>query len=138
MIALDTDMLSLFTKGHPRVVARVGAATEEVVTTVISRIEILQGRFDFLLKAADSGQLQRAQQWLDQTERDLADIPIVTIDAPAAAEFDRLRRHKNLKKIGRADLLIASIALAHDATLVTRNLRHFQQVPGLRVANWAE
>ena len=60
------------------------------------------------------------------------------LDTAAAAEFDRLRQNKKLTKIGRADLLIASIALAHRATLVTRNLLHFQQVPGLRLENWAD
>ncbi len=41
------------------------------------------------------------------------------------------------RKIGRAELLIASIALFRHATLVTRNLQHFQLIPGLRVENWA-
>ena len=36
------------------------------------------------------------------------------------------------------DLLIASIALAQRATLVTRNLRHFRQIPALNVENWAD
>jgi tRNA(fMet)-specific endonuclease VapC len=44
----------------------------------------------------------------------------------------------NLRKIGRADLLIASVTLANRATLVTRNTRHFKQVPGLRVENWVD
>jgi tRNA(fMet)-specific endonuclease VapC len=48
---------------------------------------------------------------------------------------DKLRQHKELKKIGRGDLLIASIALAHQATLVTRNVQDFRQIPGLRVEN---
>ena len=48
MILLDTDMMSLFAAGHPVVVARVRTATESVATTLITRIEILQGRFDFL------------------------------------------------------------------------------------------
>lgn len=40
--------------------------------------------------------------------------------------------------IGRADLLIASIALTQRATLVTRNLRHFRHIPGLSFANWVD
>ena len=38
--------------------------------------------------------------------------------------------------IGHFDLLIAGTALAHDMTLVTRNTREFERVPGLRVENW--
>jgi len=34
------------------------------------------------------------------------------------------------------DLKIASIVLAHDATLLSRNLRYFQQVLNLRVEDW--
>lgn len=49
-----------------------------------------------------------------------------------------MRQEKKLKKIGRADLLIASIALAERALLVTRNLKDFKQIPGLHVENWAD
>jgi tRNA(fMet)-specific endonuclease VapC len=65
-------------------------------------------------------------------------LHLVPLDTLAAAEFDRLRENKKLKKIGRADLLFACIALAQRATLVTRNLKHFRQVPGLQLENWAD
>jgi tRNA(fMet)-specific endonuclease VapC len=38
--------------------------------------------------------------------------------------------------IGPNDVLIAAIAVAHRATLVTRNLREFQRVEGLAVEVW--
>ena len=38
--------------------------------------------------------------------------------------------------IGANDLLIAAIALAHGATLVTANTREFGRVVGLRLENW--
>jgi tRNA(fMet)-specific endonuclease VapC len=139
MIVLDTDTLTLFLRGHSQVAERMGRATDEVAITIISRIETLQGRFDSLLKAADGAGLQRAQQRLDQAERDLARIPsVLPIDQAAAAEFDRLRQHGKLKRIGRADLLIAAITLANRATLITRNVRDFRRVPGLPLDNWAD
>jgi len=45
-----------------------------------------------------------------------------------------LRRAK--VRIGTMDLKIASIALVHDALLLSANLRDFRQVPGLEVENW--
>ena len=138
MILLDTDTLSLLFAGHPRVAERFREATDDVATTIISRIEILEGRFASVMKAADGEQLLRAQQWLLQTDGNLAAVPIIPIDVAAGAEFDKLRANKKLKKIGRADLLIASIALANRATVVTRNVRDFRQVPGLQVENWVD
>jgi tRNA(fMet)-specific endonuclease VapC len=92
-----------------------------------------------LLKAAHGAELLRAQQWLDLAANNLAGIPnVLTIDDRVASEFDRLRPNKKLKKIGRADLFIAAITLANGATLVTRNLRDFQLVAGLRIENWAD
>ncbi len=80
----------------------------------------------------------RAQEWLSRTERFLADVWVVPFDAQAVQQFDRLRSIPGLRKMGRADLLIASMALARRATLVTRNVRHFPPVPGLTVENWMD
>jgi len=38
--------------------------------------------------------------------------------------------------IGPNDLLIAAIALAHQATLVTHNTREFERIVGLLVEDW--
>lgn len=138
MKVLDTNTLTHLFASHPRVVEHYRRETDEVVTTVINRVEILQGRFAMLLKAATGEELRRAQTWLAQTLERLDAIPTIPIDDAAADEFDRLRSNKKLKKIGRADLLIAAITLANRATLVTRNLKDFQQVPGLQIENWVD
>lgn len=139
MYLLDTDTLSLFHFGHPGVTERFRQAGEDnVATTVVSEIEVLRGRHDLLLKASDSDQLQRAQQLLQGSKELLAQIVVIPVDAAVAAEFFKLLQHKKLKKLGRADLLIAAIALARRDVLVTRNLKHFQQVPGLQIENWAD
>ncbi len=137
MDLLDTDTLSRLHAGDPRLQERQQRVDPaQVATTAITRIEILQGRFDFVRKAADGAQLLRAFAWLARSEELLGHIPVLPINEVAAARFDQLRQHKKLKKVGRADLLIAAVALAHAATVVTRNLRHFRQVPGLQAENW--
>ncbi|MEO8197501.1 MAG: type II toxin-antitoxin system VapC family toxin, partial [Thermoanaerobaculia bacterium] len=53
----------------------------------------------------------------------------------AAGELDaRLTRAG--RRIDKPDLFIAATALVFDLVLVTRNVRHFANVPGLAVENW--
>ena len=145
MILLDTDIVSLFHRGQGNVVQRVRVARSSgVAITIITEIEILQARFEFLLKAADAQQLPRAQTLLDESRALIQDFYVVPVNSAAAEEFDRLRKMKALRRIGRGNLLIASIALliasialSRQEILVTRNFRHFQQVPGLMLENWA-
>lgn len=56
----------------------------------------------------------------------------------AATQSGQLRAklERQGQPIGPYDLLIAGVALAHDMTVVTRNVREFERVPGLRVQNW--
>jgi len=65
MHILDTDTLTHLYAGHQRVINRLKNLEDpEVCTTIITKIELLRGRFDFLLKAATGNELIRAQQWL--------------------------------------------------------------------------
>ena len=139
MHLLDTDILSLLQRGNARVVeALVALPDSDLAITLITKIELLRGRHDFVLKAATGEQLLRAEKWLKETELFLLKTPVIYPDTAAATQFDRLRLMKGLRKIGRADLLIASTVLANDATLVTRNVRHFKQIPDLKIVSWTQ
>jgi tRNA(fMet)-specific endonuclease VapC len=138
MILLDTDSFTLHQVGHQLFMERFDAAPEVPAIPIITQVEALRGRLDTLLKADDGARLLRAQEGLLRTIRHLALFQVILFNAAAAEEFDRMRQNKRLKKIGRADLLIAAIARATRATLITRNVRHFKQVPGLHVENWAD
>lgn len=131
MFVLDTDTLTHLHAGHPRVIEQLRRANDQ-------EIGILRGRHEFLLKASNGEELLRAYHWLRRSEELLEQILILPIDAEAAGLFDQLRIQPSLRKIGRADLLIASLALAQRATLVTRNLRHFRIIQGLHLANWVD
>jgi tRNA(fMet)-specific endonuclease VapC len=127
---LDTDILSLLQRGNAKVVEALEASDDSVLAiTLITKIELLRGRHDFVLKAATGEQLLRAEKWLKETELFLLKTPVIYPDTAAATQFDRLRLMKLLRKIGRADLLIASIVLANDATLVTRVARRTRPPP---------
>jgi tRNA(fMet)-specific endonuclease VapC len=139
MYLLDSDTLSHLWAHHERVEVRLQQVEDtDVGTTSVTKSEVLRMRCENLLKAEDPDQVLKAQQRLDRSERLLAELIIIPFDEAAGEELEHLSKIRKLKRIGRADLLIASIALANDATLVTRNLKHFHQVPGLRVENWVD
>jgi predicted nucleic acid-binding protein len=139
MILLDTDTITHYSYGNPNVRRKIEeVGDEELSIAIITRNEILRGRGDSLLKAANEEELQKATERFQQALALLADFVVVNFDANAIKQFGRLRKQKNLKKMGRADMLIACIALAHDALLVTRNTKDYKDVAGLRIDNWVD
>jgi tRNA(fMet)-specific endonuclease VapC len=73
---------------------------------------------------------RRLLQHLDNYRR----IPVLTFDEAAAVVFQQLRYTR--LRIGTMDVKIAAIVLSRNATLLTRNLADFRQIPGLQVEDW--
>ena len=139
MYLLDTDTLSYLWARHERVVQRAAEVGDnELGITSITRAEVLRRRCENLLKADTAEETLKAQYRLDLSEQRLSRLIVSPFDDTAAAQLEQLWKVDRLKQIGRADLLIASVALGNDATLVTRNLRHFRRVPNLKVVNWVD
>jgi len=65
-------------------------------------------------------------------------VDSLPFDDTAAEAYGRLRTglEKQGTLIGPNDLLIASIALANNVTLVTHNTGEFGRVPGLQIEDW--
>lgn len=65
---------------------------------------------------------------------------VLPFDTTAARTYGSLR--VQLERAGtplaEPDLRIASIAVARGLVLVSRNIRHFQRIPGLVVENWID
>ena len=140
MIVLDTDIVTLYSYGKTEELRRRlenVEATEILAVTVITRMEVLQGRYESILKAADGASLQTASRRFREAEEMLNAFAVLHPDEASCQTFDVLLKKKR-RKMKRPDMLIASISLAHDALLVTRNTKDYQGVSGLRVENWAD
>jgi tRNA(fMet)-specific endonuclease VapC len=138
MRLIETDILTLLFFGNPQVCARWQASPLTEGITVITRAEMLSGRLTGLLSEADPAAILQRQERLRQTEEFLARFAVIPLDATALARFEELRRTRACRKIGVPDLLNAAIALALDATLVTRNTKDYTKVPNLKLENWAD
>jgi tRNA(fMet)-specific endonuclease VapC len=134
----DTDIVVHLQEGHKGLTAKVESSEWEIYTTIVTKAEVLRGRTDFLLKAANSGQLLRSQQWLVDSEKQLSNLAILMVTQGAIEQLAKLQGQRGLGRVGRADLIIASIVLAHNATLVTRNTKDFVRIPNLKLENWLD
>lgn len=68
----------------------------------------------------------------------LDDVQVLPFDQDCAEQFGRVRGSLLQRGISipTTDLLIASVALVHNLTLVTHNTADFQNIPGLRLDDW--
>jgi len=123
MTIADTDVLIDYLSGAEPGASRVSQAIENgaLHTTAITRFELLSGARTNRMEAVI---------------RDLLDlIPTVPLDEYGADRAALVRRslEKSGTSIGMADSLIAGIVLVHNGILLTRNLKHFERVTGLRL-----
>jgi tRNA(fMet)-specific endonuclease VapC len=125
---LDTDVCIEILRGNNQVLQRRGATLDRVVTTWITACELAYG-------AANSGYPDRNQALATEF---LSSLPILDFDLPSALLFGRhkARLRRSGASVADADLMIAAIALAQGATLVTGNIRHYERFEGLNLEDW--
>lgn len=134
---LDSDTLTLFQRRHGLVMARVAAArvAHQVTVSVISVEESYGGWHARIRKARKPDELADAYAGLAQAAAVFGSFSILPFPIPAQQRFDGFKKLK--LNVGPNDLRIAAIALEAGATVVTRNLRDFQRVPGLACEDWS-
>jgi tRNA(fMet)-specific endonuclease VapC len=129
MYALDTNTILDYFRGKGNVAANLLAIPpREVALPAVVAYEVWVG----VLSSRNT--LQRQAQY----EQFLATVDILPFDAAACRHAAELRQEleRRGEGIGPLDTLIAATALAHNATLVTRNVREFGRVRGLTVVDW--
>jgi tRNA(fMet)-specific endonuclease VapC len=124
MFIADTDVLIDFLRGTgqaDRIAIEIG--TGRLCTTAITAFELWAG-------SESSRQAAVVESLLEA-------LTILPLDFSCARRAGEIRR--NLERagssIGMADSLIAGIAVEKDAILITRNLKHYQRVPGLKLSH---
>lgn len=133
---LDTDHMTLWQHNNPSVIAKLRQiAINDRTVTQVSLTEQVQGWQALIARARTESQIARNLQRLYETITFYQSLQVLSYESEAILRFEQLRQAKI--RIGSQDLRIAAIALCKNATVVTRNLRDFQQVPGLQIADWS-
>lgn len=129
-ILVDTDILSMFLRGHPFVVSHFQTYSQyhtKINLSLITYYEITSG-----LKHL--GATKRLTIFLEFCEANV----IVPLSQPAVDIAADLYAELRLKgtPVDDIDLLIAGTALAHNMVLATHNVRHFGRITSLQIVDW--
>ncbi len=126
----DTNAISAFMRGdHPGLVAKM---TESFGELYLSSIVLAEREFGVTKGTQALARLKLAE---------LAELlPVEPFTREDARHYAAIRHDLESRGqgIGPMDTLIAAQALRLGATLVTRNVREFSRVPGLKVVNWQD
>lgn len=136
---LDTNHFSEMARHSVRGASlerRLSASGAQVFTTIVTPQEAFEGWFMLINRQSAGREQIRAYAQFQHCITLLMKLTILPFDGEAAEHFHRLQSER--VRIGTMDLKIAAICLAHDATLLTRNLVDFEKVPGLRAENWLD
>ena len=127
---LDTNVcIHLLNERHPVILQHLRQhSPADIVLCSIVMAELLFGAL----------RSQRAEANLQRLRVFFAPLQSLPFDDDCAEHYGQI--HADLvaqgKPIGANDTLIAAIARAHNATLITHNTREFSRVAGLRIADW--
>lgn len=130
MKLLDTDIcIHVLNATEPELLANFRSHSPlELALCSIVRAELLWG-------ARNS---QRVDENLERVRLFAEPLKSLPFDDDCADHYGSIRADLAARgtPIGPNDTLIAAIALAHRATLITRNQREFERISGLRIESW--
>jgi len=140
-VLLDTDHLSVLQwEEQPAckyLLARLETIpADDVATSIVSFQEQIQGWQAYIKRARKPKQIVVAYAKLEVIWRSFLKMNVLSFGDEAQDCYDDLR--SRCPRMQTMDLRIASIALVTEATLLSRNLRDFRQVPGLAVEDWTK
>jgi len=137
---LDTDIVSLLFRSTDKTTALYRRFQETPATNrVISAItveEMLRGALAVIRSEETRSGGTLGYQRLAQLVPFLATFRIAPFTDATQEIFRAMPA--SLRRLGSGDCKIAATALHYDLIVVTRNLRHFQQIPGVVYKDWTE
>ena len=137
MIILDTNVLSALMQQQPDAHAAAWLDRQPAELVWITSITLFEARYGLALLAASKRQ-QDLQQRFEKLLQDDLENRVAEFDASAAAQAAHIagERKARGRPVDMRDTFIAGIVLSRRATLATRNLRHFDDLPVNLVNPW--
>ena len=130
MVVLDTDILVAFLRNNTEAVefvTELQKKNESLSTTTINAFELFEGAL-----------ISTNKDNVKKVEDVLGSIGSYSFNGPASWKAAEISSEliKKGEPLDFQDIAIASIAISHGESIVTRNVRHFGRIRGLKIEKW--
>jgi tRNA(fMet)-specific endonuclease VapC len=138
---LDTDHISFLQRRaapeHAFLMARMAQhPLADFAFSVVSFHEQALGAHTYVARARTTAELIRGYSLLSEILHGFLNAPVLPFDVAAGAALEGLRAQR--VRLAAMDMRISAIALSQRLILLTRNVRDFEKVPGLRTEDWTK
>jgi predicted nucleic acid-binding protein len=130
--ALDTNIISYVLNGDNSLAEKIEAVTQSGTKVIMPLMVYYEAKRGLLAKNA-TAKMREFDKLC--TRLGIFDLTVADINIAASIYTDRKRKGK---LIDDSDLLIAAQCVTNGYSLVTHNIRHFEDIDGLEVVDWAE
>jgi len=129
MKILDTDILISILRGKKDAEDVLDYLSgEDIAISSITAFELYYGAF----------KSERTSENIKEVDSLLSSYQVINFDKNASKEAGKIhsKLEKSGKGIGIRDVMIGAICLLNDAGLITRNVKHYSRIGGLRIEKW--
>jgi tRNA(fMet)-specific endonuclease VapC len=128
MIHLDTNIVTAYLNGNKMIMEKIKFNIDR-----LSISSIVVAELDYGAKSSQNAKknLEKMYQFIDL-------IQVINFDLECAKICGTIKSQLRSigKPTGESDAMIASMAIAHRAEIVTANKKHFENIEGLRIQEW--
>ena len=129
MYCLDTNIVAFILRGDEKLKKKISLVdTESISITTITLCELFKGAY----------KSSRSKENVSLVHDILQNYELLSLNAKSSeiygVDFNKLERIGKQTQV--LDLMIASIAKSNNLILVTRNKKHFENIPDLKIEEW--
>ncbi len=128
MYCMDSDIIIAIFRGDEELKTKVLSINDAVAITPITLCELYKGAY----------KAKKVQEALELINNLIINVVMLPFNREVCALYGHL--HRTLESKGKPtqefDLINASMAIINNARFVTRNIKHFENIPDIKLENW--
>ncbi len=131
MVLLDSDILIPYLRKDVSIKSKITDLLQKNILLSTTSVNVAELYFGAYLS-------EKKKENIEAVQKLIFKLNIINFEADHGKIYGQIRASLQQKGelISELDMFIASVALEKDITLITRNIKHFEKIQGLKLEEW--